>query len=196
MENYNLQPGDKPTLRQAVLWGTEVLKEHNIADAEYDSYALLENIMSINRTYYLTHSMDVLDDNIKKKYCDAIKLRSEHIPLQHITGKTCFYGYNYNVNEHVLIPRFDTEILVEQVLKVTDNNSNVIDMCTGSGCIILTLSNEKHIKAGIGVDVARGQVHRRVRRLFHRTKIRFLQRWPAIFGADDIGWMCGKQTVQ
>ena len=52
------------------------------------------------------------------------------------------------------------------------------------------------LKAGIGVDVARGQVHRRVRRLFHRTKIRFLQRWPAIFGADDIGWMCGKQTVQ
>ena len=134
-----MQPGDKPTLRQAVLWGTEVLKEHNIADAEYDSYALLENIMSINRTYYLTHSMDVLDDNIKKQYCDAIKLRSEHIPLQHITGKTCFYGYNYNVNEHVLIPRFDTEILVEQVLKVADNNSNVIDMCTGSGCIPISL---------------------------------------------------------
>ena len=52
------------------------------------------------------------------------------------------------------------------------------------------------LKAGIGVDVARGQVYRRVRRLFHRTKIRFLQRWPAIFGADGIGWMSGKQTVQ
>lgn len=177
MEDYNLQPGDKPTLRQAVLWGTEVLKEHNIADAEYDSYALLENIMSINRTYYLTHSIGVLDDNIKKQYCDAIKLRSEHIPLQHITGKTCFYGYNYNVNEHVLIPRFDTEILVEQVLKVTDNNSNVIDMCTGSGCIILTLSNEKHIKAGIGVDISQAalKVAESNKKLYNISDVTFLQ---------------------
>lgn len=90
MEDYNLQPGDKPTLRQAVLWGTEVLKEHNIADAEYDSYALLENIMSINRTYYLTHSMDVLDDNIKKQYCDAIKLRFRAYSIAAYYGEDMF----------------------------------------------------------------------------------------------------------
>ncbi len=142
------------TIREAVRVGADILRKHNIDNADYDSYALLENIMSIDRTYYLLHGNDVLSEDIRQKFENAVMKRASHIPLQHITGKAWFYGYEYNVNENVLVPRPDTEVLVEQVLSVTDKNSYVLDMCTGSGCIIITISCEKHLNKGIGVDIS------------------------------------------
>lgn len=142
------------TIREAVRLGADILKAHNIDNADYDSYALLENIMSIDRTYYLLHGNDILSEDIRKEFENAVVKRASHIPLQHITGKAWFYGYEYMVNENVLVPRPDTEVLVEQVLSVTDEKSCVLDMCTGSGCIIITIACEKHLSRGIGVDIS------------------------------------------
>ena len=142
------------TIREAVHIGADILRKNNIDNADYDSYALLENIMAIDRTYYILHGNDILPQDIREKFESAVMKRASHIPLQHIIGKAWFYGYEYNVNENVLIPRPDTEVLVEQVLSVTDEKSYILDMCTGSGCIIITIACEKHLSKGIGVDIS------------------------------------------
>ncbi len=72
-------------------------------------------------------------------YFEAIQKRSEKIPLQYITGEQNFCGLDFYVNENVLIPRLDTEVLVEKILEYEEPGQRVMDMCTGSGCIAITL---------------------------------------------------------
>ena len=78
--------------------------------------------------------------------------------MQHITGKAYFYGHEFKVNGNVLVPRPDTEILVEEVLKILTGNERVLDMCTGSGCILIAcdLGEDKkyHFKEGVGSDIS------------------------------------------
>lgn len=85
---------------------------------------------------------------------EYIEQRASHIPLQHILGKTWFYGYEYMVNSDVLIPRQDTEILVGEVIKVTRSGDYILDMCTGSGCIGITLAKKFPECRVLGVDVS------------------------------------------
>ena len=77
--------------------------------------------------------------------------------MQYIIGYTEFMGLRIKVNENVLIPRHDTEVLVEEVLKVCDNK-NILDMCTGSGCIIISLKKLANIKKAIGVDISKDAI--------------------------------------
>jgi tetratricopeptide (TPR) repeat protein len=80
-----------------------------------------------------------ISEDLALKYCECVKRRANRIPLQHITGEQEFMGYTFKVNEHVLIPRQDTEVLVEEALKYLRPGKKVLDMCTGSGCILLSL---------------------------------------------------------
>jgi release factor glutamine methyltransferase len=88
-------------------------------------------------------------------------------PLQHILGQAYFYGRAFNVNKNVLVPRFDTEVLVENALKTVKDGDAVLDMCTGSGCIIITLALERNLSVAVGCDksdealsVARGNLRK------------------------------------
>ena len=88
---------------------------------------------------------DDLPDDLLKEYELAIKKRAEHIPLQYIVGETEFMGLKFKVNSNVLIPRQDTETLVEEALKTVKPGMKVLDLCTGSGCIgILRNDGEAH----------------------------------------------------
>ena len=78
------------------------------------------------------------DPDLAARYRECIKLRGENIPLQHITGEQNFMGFSFKVNRDVLIPRQDTEVLVETVLDHIPRDGSVLDMCTGSGCILLS----------------------------------------------------------
>ena len=138
----------------AVKLGTAYLQEHNIENAAYDSFALFASITGMSRTDYFMKTDEVLSDEILCEYEKCIRLRAEHIPLQHIIGKAYFYGREFQVNQNVLIPRPDTEILVEQTLQILKEENSVLDMCTGSGCIILTLALENKLKKAIGVDLS------------------------------------------
>lgn len=95
-----------------------------------------------------------------KRYWEYLEKRARRIPLQHITGSQEFMGYEFLVNEHVLIPRQDTENLVEEALKVIRPDMYVLDMCTGSGCILISLlkyaAERKHITGGkaVGADIS------------------------------------------
>ncbi len=142
------------TLAGAIRKGMALLKENGIENADIDSFELMAGINGMDRTYYFMHGQDILEQSVYERFLENIRKRARHIPLQHILGKAFFYGYEFKVNEAVLVPRPDTEILVEQALGVVSDESTVIDMCTGSGCILITLALQKHIKKGIAADIS------------------------------------------
>lgn len=153
-----MQLDNVKTLRDAVNYGKQFLEDFGIENAQYDATELLLLVMGISRTQYLINSMDKIDSGKLAEYAELINKRAEHIPLQHITGIVNFYGREYKVNANVLIPRQDTEILVEEVMKLTNSESRVLDMCTGSGCIIISLAAAGHTAeyeyGAVGVDIS------------------------------------------
>ena len=126
-------------LKQIYKDGEEFLMEAGIADASVDAWILLEFVTGISRAKYLCDPGMEISEDLALKYCECVKRRANRIPLQHITGEQEFMGYTFKVNEHVLIPRQDTEVLVEEALKYLRPGKKVLDMCTGSGCILLSL---------------------------------------------------------
>lgn len=119
--------------------GEVFLSEAGIEEAAIDAWLLLEHVTGITRAKYLCNpSMEMNRENAVR-YCELMKQRAMRIPLQHLTGEQEFMGYTFKVNEHVLIPRQDTEVLVEEAIKYLRPGKNVLDMCTGSGCILLSL---------------------------------------------------------
>ena len=130
------------TYREAMRIGTQVLTEAEVADAAIDSWYLLEYICRITRSYYYLHENDDLTEEQQNDFESAIKKRAERIPFQYITGIQEFMGLKFHVNSSVLIPRQDTETLVEEALKVLTPEMKVLDVCTGSGCIIISLADK------------------------------------------------------
>ena len=142
------------TYRDAVRYGARVLANAHIDNADYDALELLLYITGIDRTRYLIDATRQLDDVSLKRYLEVVTKRAHHVPLQHIMGYTYFYGRKYMVNEHVLIPRQDTEILVSEVIKVAKDGYDILDMCTGSGCIGITLAKKFPDSNVTGVDIS------------------------------------------
>ena len=117
----------------------EFLREAGIEEASIDAWLLLEFVTGVSRAKYLCDPSMEIDEQQALKYCELLEQRAKRIPLQHLTGEQEFMGYTFKVNEHVLIPRRDTEVLVEEAIKFLRPGKSVLDMCTGSGCILLSL---------------------------------------------------------
>lgn len=125
-----------------------------IAEDKLDARYLLEEVCHTNRNTLLAHGdMEVSKDQ-EEQYLELISKRAKRIPLQHITGKQEFMGLEFSVNENVLIPRQDTEVLVEEVMRYLHDGMRILDMCTGSGCILLSLLNYSNDCSGVGVDLS------------------------------------------
>lgn len=134
-----------PTWRQLLAEGTEMLSRAGIAEAELDAWYLMSSAFEIDRIhYFLDQNTVVRAERLEggyEAYMDALQRRAARIPLQQILGSQEFMGLSFSVNEHVLIPRQDTEKLVETVLyECRDREISLLDMCTGSGCIALSLA--------------------------------------------------------
>jgi len=129
------------------------LKHQNIPDADLDAWYLMSFVFQINRTYLLLNGDLQAPEEGKEEYLRLVAKRAAHIPLQHLTGVQEFMGLEFEVNQDVLIPRQDTELLVEAVLKECAGKA-VLDMCTGSGCIIVSLAKHSNLKKAVGVDVS------------------------------------------
>ena len=147
------------TYREAVAHGEKVLELSHIADAKTDAWLLLEMGCKIDRKFYYMHMEDDLSDYLLKEYELAVKKRAEHIPLQYIVGETEFMGLKFKVNSNVLIPRQDTETLVEEALKTVKPGMKVLDMCTGSGCIIISILHNVEGVKGYAVDISKQAVN-------------------------------------
>ncbi len=142
------------TLEEALINGRNYLKEKNIADYDLDAWFLMAYYFKIDRMKYFIDPKKIISLEDYEAYIKLIKQRASKIPLQHITGEQEFMGLSFLVSKDVLIPRQDTEILVEEVLKVS-TGKEILDICTGSGCIIISLSKLGDIKKGIGVDISK-----------------------------------------
>lgn len=143
------------TYREAINAGEKILRMADIVDAKTDAWLLLEMACKIDRNFYYMHMEDDMTAEQVKEYESVIKKRTEHIPLQYITGEQEFMGLPFYVNSSVLIPRQDTETLVEQAIKRAHPGMRILDMCTGSGCIIISiLKNVKDVE-GLGIDISK-----------------------------------------
>lgn len=138
--------------RELLRAGQAFLEERGIPPTEPDAWYLLEYMLStdagdernrihhrIDRGWYLLHQSDSVPEELSARYRELLAVRGRHVPLQHITGEQEFMGLTFRVNGDVLIPRQDTELLVEEARKVIKPGSRVLDVCTGSGCILISL---------------------------------------------------------
>lgn len=142
------------TYRECYEKGSRILNEAGIEESTLDARLLLEAVCGTDRNDLLVHGEQPVAPEAEEKYLNWIRQRAEHIPLQQLTGEQDFMGLTFSVNEHVLIPRQDTEILVEEVLKELHDGMRILDMCTGSGCILLSLLHYSNDCEGLGVDLS------------------------------------------
>ena len=148
------------TLRDLLTEGEHALQSAGIEDWKMDAWYLMEETLQVIRTRYLMDSGRAVSEEEKTRYLEQIDKRASHIPLQHLTGHQEFMGLNFQVSEDVLVPRQDTEILVEEALKYVHSGMKLLDMCTGSGCILLSIvklaAELKDCKevTGTGVDLS------------------------------------------
>lgn len=143
------------TYREAFRHGESLLLGQGIEDAKTDAWLLLSMACKIERSFYYLHMEEELPEDQLKGYEIALKKRVEHVPLQYITGETEFMGLRFKVNSSVLIPRQDTETLVEEALKAVKPGMRVLDLCTGSGCIIISILHNVAQVDGCAVDISK-----------------------------------------
>ena len=142
------------TYRSALEYGRQYLEEKGIPDASVDAWYLLVFCCGLDRTRFLLGMMDPMQEEEVSRYQGLLEKRGSRIPLQHITGVQEFMGFSFQVNEHVLVPRQETELLVETALKVLKPKMRVLDLCTGSGCILISLLKLCPGLSGIGLDIS------------------------------------------
>ena len=163
------------TYRDMLKHGETVLQEAGVVDYNLDAWYLFEAATGLSKQLYFMEMTTEATDRIEAKYNKLLKRRTNREPLQYILGSQVFMGLDFEVNEHVLIPRQDTENLVEEVNKITeamkaerasegdadandaDKNQDIdiLDMCTGSGCIIISLVAMNEGVYGTAVDLSR-----------------------------------------
>lgn len=139
-------------IEELIKTGTSTLKENGIDTARLDAELLLGNIIEKDRVYLITHKEDEVSKDDAEKYFDLIEKRRNKMPVKYILNKCEFMGIEFYVEEGVLIPRGDTEILVDEVLKIIEENQEmqICDLCTGSGAVGISLA---HFRQNIKVDL-------------------------------------------
>ena len=132
------------------------LKKNKISSALLDSELLLSKVIKKDRKFILLNLDKKLDECTQASFKDLISKRSRGKPLAYMTGSKSFWKYNFKVNEKVLIPRPDTETMIEQVLKIYKNKNylNFLEVGVGSGCIALSILKEKKSFLGTGIDLS------------------------------------------
>ena len=140
---------------EAFLLGMQKLKEAQLEEAQLDARLLLEEICGTDHNTLLCHGDREVSEAEEEQYRKALEQRAVHVPLQHILGYQDFMGLRFQVNEHVLIPRQDPEILVEEAMRYLHDGMRILDLCTGSGCILLSLLHYSNDCEGTGVDISK-----------------------------------------
>ncbi len=141
------------SFKTAYQQATERLEGTGVPEAKTDAWYLLEHVTGMHRAEYFLRSEDAMPEELLKRYGELVEKRSERIPLQYITGSQEFMGFEFKVSPATLIPRQDTEILVEEVSRVAEGK-RVLDLCTGTGCIIISLAKLCKLAKAMGTDIS------------------------------------------
>lgn len=144
----------EPTYRDVYDEGAARLAEAGIEEAELDARLLLEFVCGTDRNTLLAHGEREVSEEEYGRYSGFIERRAAHVPLQHLTGEQDFMGLTFLVNKDVLVPRQDTEVLVEEVMKHLHDGMRILDLCTGTGCVLLSLLHYSNDCEGVGVDLS------------------------------------------
>ena len=152
----------------------ELLKQNNIEEPIIKARMLLADLLNIRKEELVIKENKELDIKIVEKYLSHINKLCNNYPLQYITGKQEFMGYIFEVNDNVLIPRQDTEILVEEALKYANNN--VLELCTGSGIIAISIAKRISTAKVTATDISQKALEvAKKNALKHQADIEFIQ---------------------
>lgn len=148
------------TLFEALKYGNDILKQNNIESFSIDSKILLCHVLNCDKNYLLVHKNDLISNEDYLKYLELIEKRSKNMPVKYLTGICEFYSLDFLVNENVLIPRPDTEIIIETAIDKSDINRElkILDLCSGSGCIGITLAKYFTNSKVTLVDISEGAI--------------------------------------
>ena len=141
--------------------GTKILQKNWNFNAELDSELILSNILKTTREKLIIHPKKNINKISENKFNNDIKKRKLKKPIAYIIGYKEFWKQKYVTNPSVLIPRPETELIIEKVLKIfkKNENKNVLDIGTGSGCIILSILSERKKFRGIGIDLSKHAIN-------------------------------------
>ena len=144
-------------LQIAINEGGRILKENNIDSFQLDSEILMSKAIDKDRKYLILNIKEIIKKNQFDYFKKLIDQRSKGRPIAYIVGKKEFWKYEFNINSHVLIPRPDSELIIDQALKVTKNKSklNILDIGVGSGCILLSILKDQKTFYGTGIDLSK-----------------------------------------
>ncbi len=146
------------TYRQMLQSLQERFKEANIEEYRSDAWILLSAASGLDRGRYILKEQEIMPDEERSRLETFAEKRLQRIPVQHILGEQEFFGLPFYVNEHVLVPRQDTEVLVEKALEKLKDGDRILDLCTGSGCILISLlyeAGQRGMKVtGSGLDLS------------------------------------------
>ena len=140
----------------AISEASKELKNNNIKSFLLDCEILMSKAINKDREFVLLNLNKEINKNDYKYYKELIKRRSKGKPIAYLVGKKSFWKYDFFINEKILIPRPETELIIEQVIKIYKNKPkiNFLEIGVGSGCIILSILKEKKNFFGIGIDLS------------------------------------------
>ena len=157
--------------------GSKILKLNNIQSYNLDSEILLSSTLKLDRSQLILNLDKKIANQKKKDFFNFIKRRTNNEPIAYIMGYKEFWKSSFKVDKNVLIPRPDTETIIEQVLKELDNYSskNILDIGTGSGCILISILNERKKCFGVGIDISKKAVklakyNAKIQHIYNRIK--------------------------
>ena len=147
-------------IQSAVIEGTNVLKNKSILSAQLDTEILMAKALGKNREYIILNNDKVLNIENLEHFKKLVQERARRKPIAYLLNKKFFWNNEFYVNKNSLIPRPDTEIIIEQVLKLTKNKNklSVLDIGVGSGCILLTILKERKNFYGTGIDISKNSL--------------------------------------
>jgi len=141
---------------ELIKFGSKLLKENNILSHTLDSEILLSKTLRKSREEILVNLDQEINEKNILKYEKFIKRRTKKEPIAYILEEKEFWSKQFNINKNILIPRPETELLVDKVLKIfKEKKISILDVGTGSGCILLSLLSELKNSIGIGIDVSK-----------------------------------------
>ena len=142
------------SIKEALRDASSVLDEAAVPEARREASSLLSHVTGKDRTFLISHAEDQLSDEEFRRFEEVVERRAAGEPAQYITGTQDFFGRAFRVTPDVLIPRPETELLVEAALKMMNPAAAICDVGTGSGCIAVTLLCERSDARAVAVDVS------------------------------------------
>jgi len=147
-------------IQSALTEGLNILKNKSILSAKLDSEILMAKALGKKREYIILNNDKIIKEQNLKYFKKLVHERATRKPIAYLLNKKSFWNSEFNVNKNTLIPRPDTEIILEQILKFTKNKNylNILDIGVGSGCILLSVLKERKNFYGTGIDISRNSL--------------------------------------